>query len=300
MPYNMGWEEVFTRLRTMRDNIAHGVKPQEVILSPDLDGHYWPVWGVPRGGQYVVGMLVALWEGARIAERPEEADVIIDDVVESGLTRRTFREETAKPFFALVDKQQEKRDDYIVFPWESGVKDDGETAVRRLLECLGEDVTRPGLVDTPRRVWEAMNQMTAGRDRSVDQLFVTFEVAADEMIIVRDIAFWSLCEHHLMPFHGHCTVGYLPADHVLGLSKISRIVQLYASRLQMQEQMTEQIAQAFERHLKPRGVGVLIEAEHTCMQARGARSSGRMVTSALSGALRTGKARDEFLQLARS
>jgi GTP cyclohydrolase I len=174
-------------------------------------------------------------------------------------------------------------------------------AVQRVLATLGEDPTREGLRDTPRRFMKMMREMTEGYDQRADEVLGTvFTEACDEMVVVRDIPFWSLCEHHLMPFHGTATVGYLPQGKVVGLSKLPRLVLMHARRLQVQERMTRSIAHDIERVLCPGGVGVVIQAHHTCMAARGVRSDGAMVTSSmLGGFLKDARIRSEFLALAR-
>jgi GTP cyclohydrolase I len=173
--------------------------------------------------------------------------------------------------------------------------------VATLLRELGEDPHRDGLVDTPDRVARAWREMTEGyRQDAAAILDATFDVGPyDQMVVVRDIEFWSLCEHHLLPFHGMATVGYLPGDRVVGLSKIGRLVNCFARRLQVQERLTQQIADAMNEHLKPKGVGVLINATHTCMAMRGVRLGADMVTSALLGRFRDDAVlRSEFLALA--
>lgn len=172
------------------------------------------------------------------------------------------------------------------------------SAVRDLLLHVGEDPDRDGLVDTPDRVARAFEEMTAGYREDPSLILArVFDVPYDEMVVVRDIEFWSLCEHHLLPFHGTATVGYLPHGKVVGLSKIPRLVQCYARRLQVQERMTQQIAEAMEEHLDPLGVGVVVRAHHTCMGARGIKCDAHMVTSCLLGAMRDHGVREEFLRL---
>lgn len=172
-------------------------------------------------------------------------------------------------------------------------------AVRSLLAAIGEDPDRDGLVGTPDRVVRALTEMTCGYwEDPADVLATTFPVACDELVVVRDLTFVSLCEHHLLPFTGTATVGYLPGDRIVGLSKLARLVHVYARRLQVQERLTTQIAEAVMTHLAPRGVGVVVEASHACMAARGVRTPGVMATSSLLGKLRTNAAlRAEFLHL---
>lgn len=174
--------------------------------------------------------------------------------------------------------------------------------IKALLISIGEDPTREGLLDTPARVYRAFLEMTSGHRVDVAALLERqFDGGKyDEVIAVTGIDFVSLCEHHLLPFSGTCSVAYLPGNsRVVGLSKIPRVVDAYARRLQIQEQMTEQIASAFEKYLKPKGVGVMIEATHSCMSCRGVRkANAKMVTSVMAGAFRRDSAtRDEVLRL---
>lgn len=176
---------------------------------------------------------------------------------------------------------------------------DAEQAVRTLLAWIGEDVDRNGLLNTPARVVRALTELTAGYQIDIAELLdVTFDEHHDQLIVVTPIPFESLCEHHLLPFHGVAHVGYLPSAGIVGLSKIARLVDAYARRLQVQERMTTQIADALNDHLHPLAVGVLIEATHTCMSMRGARRQASMVTSKLTGFLRERPdLRNEFFQL---
>lgn len=170
-----------------------------------------------------------------------------------------------------------------------------------LIRVIGEDPTREGLADTPRRVVDAWREMCDGYNTDIGELLSrTFPDKSDEMVIVRGIEFVSLCEHHMLPFTGRASVGYVPSiDRVVGLSKIARLVDAFAHRLQVQERLTMQIAAALEEHLAPVGTGVVIAATHSCMSCRGARKAGaEMVTSSLHGVIRyDDKARAEFLRL---
>lgn len=174
-------------------------------------------------------------------------------------------------------------------------------AVRRLLIHIGEDPDREGLVETPRRVVKALSEMTCGyyEDPAV-VLGTTFDEQSDELVAVTGIEFVSLCEHHLLPFIGQASIGYLPGARVVGLSKLGRIVDTYARRLQVQERMTTQIADAIMTHLEPRGVGVVLRAQHSCMSCRGVQKTSTMVTSAMLGDFRDNpQLRAEFLGLER-
>lgn len=281
------WKEVTQRARMIH---AHAGK-----VTPR-------VYGVPRGGCAVAALV-----GTPV-DTPEDADVIVDDVIDSGATRDLYAKRyPGKPFFALIDKQKEWQSEWLVFPWElNAVAGEGgivayesaEQNVTRLLQLIGEDPTREGLRDTPRRYVRALEELTQGyRLDPSDMLKVQFAERYDEMVVVKQIPFWSLCEHHLMPFHGHATLGYVPAEKVVGLSKLPRLVHVFARRLQVQERMTRDIAQAIDEHLSPLGVAVVVRGYHTCMAMRGVRSEGEMVTSAMLGCFRDGAARAEFLDL---
>ena len=179
-----------------------------------------------------------------------------------------------------------------------------EELVRRELELLGEDPSREGLVRTPSRVAKSLKWMTQGYASSAEQVVGEgiFKEEHDNMIMVRDIELYSLCEHHMLPFFGKAHVAYIPNGKIVGLSKIPRIVDVYARRLQVQERLTEQIAEGLCNVLNPSGVGVVIEAYHLCMMMRGVqKQNSKTITSALRGAFREDpKTRDEFLRLAHS
>jgi GTP cyclohydrolase I len=268
------------------------------------------VYGIPTGGA-PVAVLVAERMGLPLVEEPQAGrTLVVDDLVDTGTTmaryarqgfhcdalyRKPISPTDLAPDATLVDG-------WLTFPWE---KDDGDPtdAVLRLLQHIGEDPTRDGLRDTPRRVVKALRELTNGyRLNAAEVLGTTFDVTHDEMIVVRDLPFSSLCEHHMLPFTGTATVAYIPAEggRIVGLSKIARLVDMYARRLQVQERMTDEIAEALETHLQTRGVAVLIQARHTCMSMRGIGKHGEMLTSRLTGFFRDDHAaRNEFLLLNR-
>ncbi|MFC1482814.1 GTP cyclohydrolase I FolE [Candidatus Margulisiibacteriota bacterium] len=174
---------------------------------------------------------------------------------------------------------------------------------KKLIENVGEDVEREGLKGTPERAAEAFAFLTSGYKKNVDEVVngAVFKTDSDDMVIVKDIELYSLCEHHMLPFIGKCHVGYIPEGTVLGLSKIARIVDMYARRLQIQEQLTKQIAQTIMDVVKPKGVGVVIEAQHLCMMMRGVeKQNSVMKTSSMLGCFRKEQAcRMEYLSLIR-
>jgi len=176
-----------------------------------------------------------------------------------------------------------------------------KTAIEVLLAEIGEDAERDGLVRTPERVAKSLEFLTSGYSQDIETVLngALFSVDYSEMVIVKDIDFYSLCEHHLLPFFGKCHIAYLPRDRVVGLSKIPRLVDVFSRRLQIQERLTNQIAQVIEETLKPLGVGVVVEASHLCMLMRGVEKQNSFaLTSAMLGAFRDdARTRMEFLQL---
>jgi GTP cyclohydrolase I len=174
-----------------------------------------------------------------------------------------------------------------------------EQAVRQILTEIGEDPEREGLLRTPERMHKMWLELTCGYRVDPDRLIngAVFDVGYSEMVVIKGIPFYSLCEHHMLPFFGIASVGYLPRGRVIGLSKIPRVVEMYARRLQVQERMTQQIADFLQQRLNPYGVGVVIEAEHLCLAMRGVQKGGAtMVTSSVLGTFRTTKeTRDEFM-----
>jgi GTP cyclohydrolase I len=173
--------------------------------------------------------------------------------------------------------------------------------VHELLVAVGEEPTRPGLLKTPERVEASMAYLTQGYRTSVADVIngAVFEEPHDSMVLVRDIEVYSLCEHHLLPFFGKAHIAYLPAGKIIGLSKLPRVLDVFARRLQVQERLTDEVADALMEVLEPRGVGVVIEAYHLCMMMRGVeKQHSKTVTIALRGAFLDGKTREEFLGLA--
>jgi GTP cyclohydrolase I len=174
---------------------------------------------------------------------------------------------------------------------------------RRILEEIGEDPDREGLVKTPLRAAESMKFLTRGYHQNIEEVLngAIFEEPYDDMVIVRDIEFYSLCEHHLLPFFGRAHVAYLPNGRIIGVSKIARVVEMFSRRLQVQERLTHQIAHALHEALQSRGVGVVMEAQHLCMMVRGVeKQNSKLVTSSVLGLFRSdARTREEFMSLLR-
>jgi GTP cyclohydrolase I len=257
------------------------------------------VFGVPRGGSCVAAL------HGNMTSDPADADCIVDDIIDSGRTRDKWTKLfPAKPFWALIDKTDShspfRLDGWIHFPWDATESSDIEDHVARILQYIGEDPKREGLIETPARVVRSWAEIFSGYKMSPeDVLSKEFEADGyDELIICRNINFYSTCEHHLQPFFGRAHVGYIPKRRVVGLSKLARLVDVFARRLQIQERLTAQIAEALEQHLQPLGVAVLIEATHFCMVCRGVRKQNScMTTSKLTGLFRSAEARGEFFAL---
>lgn len=178
-----------------------------------------------------------------------------------------------------------------------------EELIRKMLVKLGEDPRREGLVKTPERVAKSLEFLTSGYRQDVDEVVndAVFHEDVDDMVIVKDIEFYSLCEHHMLPFFGKCHIGYIPDKKIIGVSKLSRLVDVFARRLQLQERLTQQIAETIRSAVEPEGVGVVMEAQHLCMLMRGVqKQNSMMVTSAMLGSFRREIAtRNEFLNLIR-
>lgn len=262
---------------------------------------------IPRGGVpslYLVAAAAAsLGYELVMVDDPSKADFFIDDIVDSGATAQNYKYLYDKETLALYDKRIEHFDAWLVFPWEGSESGSFEDNITRLLQFVGEDPHRGGLKETPKRVAKAWRQWTAGYDQKPAEVLKTFEDGAeqcDEMVVVERIPVYSHCEHHLAPIFGQAVVAYIPDKRIVGLSKINRLVDVYARRLQVQERMTNQIANALMEHLSPRGCGVLVRARHMCMESRGVKQNSLTTTSALRGVFTDGTVRAEFLSLARA
>lgn len=261
---------------------------------------------IPRGGVPAALALQCHMPSLVIVDKPEQADFFIDDLIHSGRTMEVWCDSyPGKSFFALIDKREGGAEDWIVFPWEETAEKGIEDHITRIIEFAGENPQREGLIETPHRVAEALQQWFSGYNADTDeQILKVFKDGAegyDQMVIVNDIPFYSKCEHHLADIFGTASIAYIPDGKVCGLSKLSRITDKYARRMQVQERLTNQIADAIWDTLSPKGVGVLIKARHMCMESRGICQQGHhTVTSALRGAiLDEPQTRDEFLRLAR-
>lgn len=254
------------------------------------------IYGVPRGGicaAYVVAGLV----GGEVTDSLVDADLVVDDLIDTGRTlsqlHRAFPEKQYGVLFqkrpALVDFSyyfgaRMEEGEWLTFPWEQTMKGDAsrEDTVIRMMQAIGEDPEREGLKDTPSRVVKAWGEWFAGYSQKPEDFLKTFGDGAegyDGMIIVDNIPIYSHCEHHITPFVGKAHVGYIPDKRIVGLSKLPKIVDMFSRRLQVQERLTRQIADAIMEHLQPRGAIVSITAAHFCMVTRGVKLADAQTTT---------------------
>lgn len=248
-------------------------------------------FGIPRGGCAVAALFDPV-------DDPEFADIIVDDLVDSGSTRETWMNtHPTKEFFAPFDKTKEEeiQGKWLVFPWEEK-ETPIEDHVRRVIQSFGEDLNREGLKETPKRYLKFWREFLNPEPFNL----TTFSSeSVDQMIVQTNIPFYSVCEHHLAPFYGVGHIAYIPKDRILGLSKLARVLDFYARSLQNQERITEQVAREIQEATQGLGVAVVIEAEHLCMTMRGIKKPGTKTrSSVLRGKFRTDEAaRNEFLNL---
>jgi len=274
--YDIDWNEFFILLGLLQSKI----KPTDVV------------YGFPKGGMIITNFL----KNPK-THIPEKADIIIDDIIDSGKTMKKAHELYKKPFIALVDKREPKWKDYgyIIFPYED-VQKDAEDVIVRMIEHLGENPNREGLLDTPKRVVKSWKKIFGGYEQDPKDVLVTqFTEEYDQMIVCKNIEFYSTCEHHMLPFYGIGHIAYIPNEMVVGLSKMPRLLEVYARRMQIQERLTEQVSTAMYDILKPRGAGVILEAKHHCMVCRGVeKQNSSMITTSLKGVFKELHCKQEF------
>jgi len=281
------------------------------------------IYGIPTGGSVIAAMLakymrLPLLDSSSPSQNGNKPVLIVDDICDSGRTLNPYRDNSDQYTAVIHSRPRTRRgvqvfpnfiveitEDWIVYPYEHVLV--GTEIVTRMLEFIGEDPGREGLRETPRRVVDSWKELFSGYKSTPD--IKTFSADYDQMIVERDLTYFSFCEHHIMPFFGKVHICYIPGktehDHdvverrVIGLSKLARIVDIYSRRLQIQERLTKQIADCLETELQPSGVGVIVTGTHFCMAARGVKqSSSVMVTSVVRGVLRSdGTPRQEFLSL---
>lgn len=273
--------------RNRADDIA-----KEIESRHDGSGEVL-LYGVPRGGIHaatlVAGRLDRRGIPLGLTEEVVLANYIIDDLVDSGRTRDRLIDGTERVFLSLFEKGDDHR--WYEFPWERMGNESGpEDAVTRLLQFVGEDAHREGLAETPSRYLKALKEWTSGYTQKPADVLKVFEDGAeryDEIVLLKRYPVYSLCEHHLAPFFGFAHVAYIPDKKIVGLSKLGRLVDIFARRLQVQERLTTQVAHALFDELSPQGVGVILDCRHFCMESRGVSRAGvSTITSAMLGVFR--------------
>lgn len=287
------------------EDVRHNAKIIAQIICQSAPCPY-KVWGIPRGGIHaahlVVSGLLQLGRSAELMEHPAKANLWVDDIIDTGKTVERLRVEHKKaaPCFFLVEK---KKDDphWYSFPWERMQSETGpDENIIRSLQYIGEDPNREGLLETPSRVVKSWNTLYGGYYTDPTTLLKVFsDGACDEMVVLKDIEFYSTCEHHMLPFFGKAHIGYLPNKKIVGVSKLARLLEVFARRLQIQERIGQQVTETIMQVLKPKGCGCLLEAQHFCMTSRGVQKQNSvMVTSSLRGAFREdADLRSEFYRM---
>ena len=267
---------------------------------------YFFIYGVPRGGTYPAAMLAQILDVKQIFDPAEitPQTLIVDDLIDSGMTLAKYTNDKAviyaKPgnLDAVKYYGRAVANDWVVFPDETGAGI--EENLKRTLQYIGEDTTREGLLETPKRMRKAYDEIFAGYKINPKDLVKTFvQGTCKEMVMLKNCEFYSTCEHHFFPFFGHVSIGYIPNDKVIGVSKLARLVDCFSKRMQIQERMTSQIADFLEQELGAKGVIVVCEGVHFCMTSRGIKKQdATMVTSAVRGIFQDdAQARNEFLSL---
>ena len=230
-------------------------------------------------------------------DTPEEANIIIDDLYDSGTTyKKWLKKYPDKEYCFLYNKQYEYQNTWIEFPWENEGEKEVEENVTRLLEFFGEDVSREGLQDTPKRFVKFFKEFLSPPEWNC----TTFDSEGyDEMITQTNIPFHSLCEHHIAPFFGHGHIAYIPNDKIVGLSKLARTLETFSRKLQNQERITNEVAEFLQKELNPKGIAVVLKAKHMCMEMRGVKKHDTWTTtSKMIGTFKDDlNCRNEFLNL---
>lgn len=280
------WPMVFNRLEMID-------RPGEVV------------YGIPKGGMIAAGFLTE----AINTTKPELATIILDDILDSGHTMQKYMKEfPKKKFHVLYNKKLDPalKDKWVVFPWEEQHPMGEETIqqnIVRQLQYIGEDPEREGLKDTPNRIVRSWDELYSGYGKNPEDILTVFDADGyDAVVLLKDIEMYSMCEHHMLPFIGRAHVAYIPDKKIVGISKLARLVEIFARRLQIQERIGDQVTSTLMSLLQPKGAACIIEAKHLCMCARGVgKQNSMMVTSSMKGAFMDKQAaREELMQLIRS
>jgi GTP cyclohydrolase I len=302
---NLNWEDVTLRAGNVTSMIKAFYEDNWSKATKRLK-----LYGIPHGGIYAAQLVrEVLYNFHRIDSQLTEteiaADIFIDDIVDLGVTRDRYKKEYPNiPFLALVDKlgrDSNLKQHWIVFPWERMIDKQGpEENIVRILQYIGEDATREGLKETPKRVIKSYEKLFGGYKVKPQDIIKTFkEDTCDEMVLVKNIEFYSTCEHHMLPFFGKAHIAYIPDGELIGVSKLAHLLEIYARRLQIQERLGQQITEVIDNMVKPLGAACILEAQHFCMTSRGVQKQNSiMITSSLTGVFKNSpEARAEFLSM---
>lgn len=261
------------------------------------------VYGVPKGGMIASAFLKL----AKVTFDPDEATIILDDIIDSGATKNIYTKNYPQSeFYAIVDKSDPYhpyKDRWVVFPWEythPNGDDNVQENIVRQLQFIGEDPSREGILETPNRVVRSWQTLYSGYQKDPKDVFKIFDGDDyDEIVLLKDIEIYSMCEHHMLPFFGKAHIAYIANGKVIGISKLARLIEIFTRRLQIQERIGMQVTQALNQYLQPLGAACIIEAKHMCMCMRGVeKQQSIMITSSLTGRFRElPEARMELMNL---
>lgn len=270
---------------------------EQIIASKNYKGR--KIYGVPKGGWNIAYMMQSMGCGV-ITDNIEEADLIVDDIIDSGGTKEKIQQQSKAEFFAPYDKTQNPNLPWIVFPWEGNEVWSIEDCVVRQLQHIGEDVKREGLLETPKRVVKSWSKIYGGyKEKAADHIKLFDAGDCDEIVLLKDIEFYSNCEHHMQPFFGKAHIAYIPNKKVIGVSKLARILEVFTRRLQIQERIGTQVTDVLMNELQALGAACIIEGKHFCMVCRGVeKQNSTMITSSIRGLFKDdAKARSELMSM---
>lgn len=288
-------------------------KRLKVVIKESMSVEPQGIYGIPRGGIPLATALSATL-GIPLINRPAERNwqniIVVDDLIDSGRTLKPFvdrgivtavlHRKPASPHFEFNCYVREIEQDWIEYFWEKTTADEQDIPVR-LLEMIGEDLNREGLRETPERFIRSWRYLTSGYGQKPEDVIKVFKNEGyDQIVLLKNIELYSTCEHHLLPFWGRAHVAYIPDKKVIGISKLARLVDMYARRIQIQERLGDQVVKAIADCLSPQGAACIIEASHLCMRMRGVqKQNSKMVTSSLTGVFmeKDSAARQELMEL---
>jgi len=272
-----------------------------IILASKIDKtKYSNLYPIAMGG-YPVAIKLQQILNLPISFELKENSLIIDDLIDSGKTVANFKNDKAVLFSKIkrddIISCEFNFNDWIILPWEQ--KKTIEDNLIRILEYIGENPNREGLVETPQRIIKSWDKLFAGYKENLDEKIKVFEDdKCDEMIILKDIEFYSTCEHHFLPFYGKGHIAYIPNKKIIGISKLARILEHFSRKLQIQERLANEVCNYIFNKIEPKGCIVVLEAQHFCMIARGVqKQNSKMITSSLKGVFEKIETRDEFFNL---